>query len=447
MKWFISKEEKERLALQELEEKKEMAKAKVLGSLWNKSTYWVRCDMQGNIQESSVSFKNEIEQRMGEARGLLQYLREDQPSGGKKEQLWERLLSEGFLTQDVEFFRKDGGTVRVRATLMSWQTEFERGIIVYGSAVSAQELKREKQVSLLEALDSTNAIIEFSLDGKVQDANALFCQTMGVSLESIRGHHHQMFCSAELIKSVEYEMFWQKLRSGVHFAGVFERKKQTGERVFLQASYNPIKDAQGKITGVIKYAQDVTQKHVILDEAVQNVKQSALVLEEMKTLASDWESLAQANAQRVAQLSTHLKDAALEVDSLAGVSDRISSMSKGIGMIASQTNLLALNATIEAARAGEAGRGFAVVADEVKKLAENTTKQVDSMGDLIGKSQHSSVKATGKMEECQQSMQEAHTQIKQSLEKLKGAQEVFGKSARLIAKMHECSEKLSALKQ
>ncbi len=115
----------------------------------------------------------------------------------------------------------------------------------------------ETQAYLL-AIDRTQAVIEFDLDGHVLRANENFLKRMGYALEDIVGHHHEMFCTPEYRSSPEYRDFWANLRAGKHISGEFRRVDAQGRPVWLHAVYTPVAGENGKLLKVIKFANDIT---------------------------------------------------------------------------------------------------------------------------------------------------------------------------------------------
>jgi PAS domain S-box-containing protein len=125
-----------------------------------------------------------------------------------------------------------------------------------------KNLPKEELLSRLEAINRSNAIIYFDLDGFILGVNAIFLKTMGFQEDEhnkLIGKHHSVFVSYEYSKSDEYIKFWETLREGTFFEGEFERKKIDGSPIYLQATYNPIFDESGKITKVMKIATDITE--------------------------------------------------------------------------------------------------------------------------------------------------------------------------------------------
>ena len=114
----------------------------------------------------------------------------------------------------------------------------------------------------MEAINRSNAIIYFDLNGFILGVNAIFLKAMGFGEDEhdkLIGKHHSIFVSYEYSKSNEYVKFWEKLRGGKFFEGEFERKKIDGSPIYLQATYNPIFDESGVITKVMKIATDISE--------------------------------------------------------------------------------------------------------------------------------------------------------------------------------------------
>lgn len=112
------------------------------------------------------------------------------------------------------------------------------------------------------AINRSQAVIEFELDGNIRSANENFLSTLGYTLEEVKGKHHRMFCDPTYANSNEYKAFWEKLNRGEFHSGQFKRVKKGGGEVWIQASYNPIFDSQGKPYKVVKFATDITEQKI-----------------------------------------------------------------------------------------------------------------------------------------------------------------------------------------
>ncbi len=129
------------------------------------------------------------------------------------------------------------------------------------SLANRTELDRISELEAqMSAVNRTQAVIEFNLDGTVICANSNFLSVLGYTLEEIQGRHHSMFCSKEHASSPEYRLFWERMQRGEFQAGEFSRISKSGGEVVIQASYNPIIGTDGKPYKVIKFASDISQQ-------------------------------------------------------------------------------------------------------------------------------------------------------------------------------------------
>ncbi|GLH34288.1 MULTISPECIES: methyl-accepting chemotaxis protein [Pseudomonas] len=244
------------------------------------------------------------------------------------------------------------------------------------------ETSREHE-SLIKALMRSTAVIEFNLDGQVLTANDRFLQTVGYSLEQVRGKHHRMFCEPEEANSAGYQAFWDKLRRGEYVADRFKRIDAHGRTVWLEASYNPIIDAHDVLYKVVKFATVITDQ-VNQEQAVAQAADIAYNTSlETDNSAHKATDVVTQTVEVMRGLEGSMQEAAEGIQALDKQSKVIGAIIKTISDIAGQTNLLALNAAIEAARAGEQGRGFAVVADEVRQLASRTSTATEEIAKVV----------------------------------------------------------------
>ncbi|MDH1573365.1 methyl-accepting chemotaxis protein [Pseudomonas sp. GD03746] len=244
------------------------------------------------------------------------------------------------------------------------------------------ETSREHE-SLIKALMRSTAVIEFTLDGQVLTANDRFLQTVGYSLEQVRGKHHRMFCEPEEANSAGYQAFWDKLRRGEYVADRFKRIDAHGRTVWLEASYNPIIDAHDVLYKVVKFATVITDQ-VNQEQAVAQAADIAYNTSlETDNSAQKATDVVTQTVEVMRGLEGSMQEAAEGIQALDKQSKVIGAIIKTISDIAGQTNLLALNAAIEAARAGEQGRGFAVVADEVRQLASRTSTATEEIAKVV----------------------------------------------------------------
>lgn len=112
----------------------------------------------------------------------------------------------------------------------------------------------------IAALSRSQAMIEFRPDGTILTANENFLTVMGYTLQEVVGKHHRIFVEPDEANSTDYAQFWRNLNDGQYEAGEFKRRAKDGHPVWIQGAYNPIFDAHGKITKVVKFAIDVTAR-------------------------------------------------------------------------------------------------------------------------------------------------------------------------------------------
>ena len=138
-------------------------------------------------------------------------------------------------------------------------------ILELATDVTFQMLRSIDSAVQFEALDKTQAIIQFEADGTIAHANSAFCGAMGHALEDLVGKHHRIFCDDDYVASQDYAEFWEILNSGTPHVGEYLRYTRTGEEIYLNASYIPVVDRKGKVVKVVKFATAVTDRRQALD--------------------------------------------------------------------------------------------------------------------------------------------------------------------------------------
>ncbi|MCJ2065512.1 methyl-accepting chemotaxis protein [Methylobacterium sp. J-088] len=345
---------------------------------------------------------------------------------------WDALRQGTFQAAEFKRVAKGGRAVWIQA---SYNPVLDRAgrvvkVVKFATDITAQKLRSLDSDGQITALQRSQAVIAFDPTGTILDANQNFLDAVGYRLDEIRGRHHSLFVDATEQAGTAYRGFWDRLGMGEFAAGEFRRIARGGREVWIQATYNPITDADGTVFKVVKFAADITaqvhdrQRRVeaqrsigadldAIGTAVEAVtRQTAEAAGTVGQVSSDIQAVASgaeelsASVGEISQQVSHAARMAGEaveqarhtgniVEGLSSQATQIGEVVTMIQGIAAQTNLLALNATIEAARAGAAGKGFAVVASEVKALAEQTAKATDQIRVQISATQAATREAVG----------------------------------------------------
>ncbi|MEW6175486.1 MAG: PAS domain-containing methyl-accepting chemotaxis protein [Pseudomonadota bacterium] len=348
-------------------------------------------DPQGRIQHANELFLSEMGYRRDDliSRSVDDFFSQQFRTEPNYARLKTAMQRAEHLSGAYRLLRADGKEAWLRSI---WQPIKGSDDTLHHYTLCATNLTRtietsREHESVVNALLRSTAVIEFDLGGHVITANQRFLDGMGYRLEQIKGKHHRMFCEREESESPAYREFWASLNRGEYIAERFKRIDAHGQTVWLEASYNPVLDAYGKLYKIIKFAT------VITDQVNRE-----LAVAEAATIAYDTSQHTDLSAQRGAQvvqqtvdvmhrIAQQMQEASDGIEALDKQSQLIGAILKTISGIADQTNLLALNAAIEAARAGDQGRGFAVVADEVRQLAARTSKAAEEIVGVVQKNQ------------------------------------------------------------
>ena len=245
----------------------------------NKAQAVIEFKLDGTILTANENFCEAMGYKLEEISGKhhSMFAEPGYAAGAEYRQFWEKLNRGEFDTGQYKRIGKAGKEVWIQASynpILDLQGKPFK-VVKYATDITAARLQAADSAGQLEAIGKAQAVIEFSMDGKILHANDNFLNALGYTLNEVKGQHHSMFVDADARNSVDYRMFWEKLGRGQYDAGQYKRIAKTGGEVWIQASYNPILDLNGKPFKVVKYATDVTAQVVaarMLERAVEQAQ-------------------------------------------------------------------------------------------------------------------------------------------------------------------------------
>jgi len=351
----------------------------------------IEFNLDGTIITANENFLAVMGYRLEEIQGKhhQMFVAPGERDGAAYREFWAKLGRGEFQSAEYKRLGKGGKEVWILASYNPILDDAGKPfkVVKFASDITAEKLKAANYAGQIEAIGKSQAVIEFDMAGHVLTANENFLGALGYSLIEIQGKHHSLFVPSDQRDGEAYRAFWANLNRGEFQSGEYERVGKGGKQIWIQASYNPIRDLNGKPFKVVKYASDTTAQVVarMRSERVRGM---------MESVAAGAEEL-NASVREISQSMSKSRETALtavervevadqQAQRLSEAAESMSSIVQLIGDITGQINLLALNATIESARAGEAGRGFAVVASEVKNLANQAKQATDKIEQEIG---------------------------------------------------------------
>ncbi len=246
----------------------------------------IEFDLEGTVISANENFLRIFDYELDEVVGQhhRMFCDPEYAESGAYAEFWNKLGRGEFHAEEFKRLAKGGRELWLQA---SYNPVFDDDgkplrVVKFATDVTASKLQLAEFEGKVRAINRAQAVIEFELDGTVITANENFLRIFGYSLDEVAGKHHRIFCDPGYAESPEYARFWQKLARGEYEADEFKRISKDGAEVWLQASYNPIFDIEGRPLKVVKFASDIT---------VEVQKRSLALLEMSTPVTKIWDGV------------------------------------------------------------------------------------------------------------------------------------------------------------
>jgi methyl-accepting chemotaxis protein len=364
-----------------------------------KSQAVIQFNMDGTIITANDNFLNAVGYTLQEVQGQhhSMFATSDYKNSIEYRQFWEKLNRGEFESQEYKRIGKGGKEIWIQASYNPIRDLNGKPfkVVKYATDVTKQKLISADFSGQIEAIDKAQAVIQFNMDGTIITANNNFLNAMGYTLQETQGQHHSMFVEPTYKMSMEYKQFWDKLNRGEYEAQEYKRIGKGGKEVWIQASYNPIMDLNGKPFKVVKYATDITKQknlqrmiEIVLEDTTRVAESlSAGDLcatmdgeydEQFQLLAKAMNSSMETLLNMVIDISgaaTNVFDAAREIaEGNADLSARTETQASNLEETASAMEQLTTTVQQNSDNAGEAAK----LANDVMTKANNGSSVVQS---------------------------------------------------------------------
>lgn len=350
----------------------------------------IEFDTQGNILEANENFCAAMGYDRSEIVGKHHRIFVDPEYAGSPEyiQFWEKLAEGEFSSGEFKRYDRNKDEVWIQAT---YNPIFNKSgkpykVVKFASDTTNAKSRQVQLEGMVAAIARSQAVIEFDLDGNILTANDNFCSAMGYSLSEIVGKHHSIFVDPEEAKTEDYREFWKTLNRGEFVAKEFKRFGKHQKEVWIQASYNPLHDANGNITKVVKFATDITGRlHAVaeISDGLNKLAEGDLVqrisepfIPELENMRLRFNHSLEKLENTIAQLgkaTVVIENGSSEIQNgSSDLSARTETQAASVEETASALEELTANVKATAKRATEAG-----------SLATKTKRNAEESGEIV----------------------------------------------------------------
>jgi len=381
----------------------------------------IEFNLDGTIITANDNFLNCLGYSLDEIKGKHHRMFADPAyaASGEYQAFWAKLNRGEFDTGVYRRLGKGGKEIWIQASynpIMDANGKPYK-VVKFATDITAEKIRNADFEGKMAAVGKAQAVIEFNLDGTVITANQNFLSTLGYTLDEIKGHHHRMFCDAVYTGSSEYQAFWAKLNRGEYDAAVYRRLGKGGKEVWIQASYNPIMDANGKPCKVVKFATDITgQKQAQIEvEKLIAAAAAGQLTERIKTERFEGASkdLTQSFNQLLDAVSTPLHEAQGVLTALAAndlTKNMTGSYQGEFDQMKSSLNNALQNLSVTVATVREAVEAVTAGSEQITKGSEDLSQRTSEQASAL--------------EETSASMEEMTSTVKQNADNAKQANQL-----------------------
>ncbi|KQT64046.1 MULTISPECIES: methyl-accepting chemotaxis protein [unclassified Aureimonas] len=374
---------------------------RILAAL-DKSMAIIEFDLSGKILSANVNFCELMEYKPQEIIGQHHriFVEPDHARSAEYAAFWAKLARGEFECDEFKRIGKNGKEVFIRGNynpILNGNGKPLK-VVKFCNDITATKLSQMENSAKMAAIDRAQAIIEFDIDGTIRTANPNFLSALGYTLSEVIGRHHSIFVEPAFVKSPDYQAFWTKLRAGEFVADEFTRIGKDGRPVYIQASYNPIFDFNGRIVKVVKFATDVTGRVVAvrrLGAALGALAEGDLGSGIDEAFASGLDPIRQSFNTSVETLQGAMKVVRHNADVIQSGSEHIRAASDDLARRTEQQAAAIEETSAALAEMTTSVRLSSRRADEVGDLVSRTKAEAEQSGSIVTKA----VEAMGKIEE------------------------------------------------
>ena len=252
----------------------------------DQSQIMIEFDLRGNVLEANPVFLQVMGYTAAELAGKHHsfFTEPEYAASDAYRRFWSDLCSGKLFTGEYKRLGKGGKEVWLQA---AYSPTVGSDGKVNGVVKVASDITEAKKLNLansgkIAAIERSMGVIEFEPDGMILHANAVFLAVVGYSEDEIKGRHHRLFVKPEEAESAAYAAFWESLAAGNVVPGQFERVTKDGRPLWLEATYNPILDLNGRTVRVVKFATDITDKYEAAQQVAENARELQVALQQTR---------------------------------------------------------------------------------------------------------------------------------------------------------------------